>query len=171
MPDKEQSTSVTEGSLTLDNASVQRLLDYGILHFGDHGWYVARPTPDLGKDATEVESPAATLNATASSFNLGDDEELCERLRNTVAILNANAHKFADMVRYSNVKTRAVRTAAARIEALLAERERLPDKIAAAIQQARDEIGANEQQRIAFAYAEAAMRAALSVEAPESTPK
>lgn len=34
----------------------------------------------------------------------------------------------------------------------------LPDEIAAAIQKARDEIGANEQQRIAFAYAEAAMR-------------
>lgn len=39
--------------------------------------------------------------------------------------------------------------------------EELADGIAKAMQQARDEIGATEQQRIAFAYAEAAMRAAL----------
>lgn len=38
----------------------------------------------------------------------------------------------------------------------------LADKIAAAMQRARDEIGATEQQRIAFAYAEAAMRSVLA---------
>lgn len=30
-----------DGSVTLDNASVQRLLDYGLLHFEDGRWQVA----------------------------------------------------------------------------------------------------------------------------------
>jgi hypothetical protein len=37
----------------------------------------------------------------------------------------------------------------------------LENDIAAAMQRARDEIGATEQQRIAFAYAEAAMRSTI----------
>jgi len=46
--------------------------------------------------------------------------------------------------------------------ALLVMQERMADHIAKAIQEARDMIGASEQQRIAFAYAEAAMRSALA---------
>lgn len=30
------------GSLTLDNASVQRLMDYGLLHYTDEGWVVSK---------------------------------------------------------------------------------------------------------------------------------
>jgi hypothetical protein len=39
--------------------------------------------------------------------------------------------------------------------------EEAVERVAKAMQQARDEIGATEQQRIAFAYAEAAMRSAM----------
>jgi hypothetical protein len=31
-----------DGSMTIDNASVQRLLDYGLLHFTDAGWVIGR---------------------------------------------------------------------------------------------------------------------------------
>lgn len=40
----------------------------------------------------------------------------------------------------------------------------LVERVARAMQKARDEIGATEQQRIAFAYAEAAMRSALKAQ-------
>jgi hypothetical protein len=50
-----------EGSLTLDNASVQRLLDYGLLHYDDNRWVVAR-TPDAQPSSTdEVERVARAL--------------------------------------------------------------------------------------------------------------
>lgn len=58
-----------DGSLTLDNASVQRLMDYGLLHYTDNGWYVGRwpktntPTlsaaPQVG-EVTEAMLEAAT---------------------------------------------------------------------------------------------------------------
>jgi hypothetical protein len=38
----------------------------------------------------------------------------------------------------------------------------LADEIAAGMQRVRDEIGATEQQRIAFAYAEAEMRSVIA---------
>lgn len=38
----------------------------------------------------------------------------------------------------------------------------LEDRIAAAMQKAREDIGATEQQRVAFAYAEAAMRSVMA---------
>jgi len=52
--------------------------------------------------------------------------------------------------------------AADTIEALLSRVDKLEEEIAKAMQGARDEIGATEQQRIAFAYAEAAMRSVLN---------
>jgi hypothetical protein len=48
------------------------------------------------------------------------------------------------------------------------ELEKLADKIAAAMQEARDMIGATEQQRIAFAYAEAAMRSVLRTQGADN---
>lgn len=39
-----------DGSLTLDNASVQRLMDYGLLHFTDAGWTVGPWPASLPQD-------------------------------------------------------------------------------------------------------------------------
>jgi hypothetical protein len=36
----EQSLTPPEGALTLDNASIQRLMDYGLLHHTNRGWIV-----------------------------------------------------------------------------------------------------------------------------------
>jgi hypothetical protein len=47
------------------------------------------------------------------------------------------------------------------IESLEQRVKVLENDIAAAMRRARDEIGATEQQRIAFAYAEAAMRSTI----------
>jgi hypothetical protein len=56
-----------DGSLTLDNASVQRLLDYGVLHYTNDGWVVSN-WPENNEARTDP-SPA-----------LGDvDEMLVER--------------------------------------------------------------------------------------------
>ena len=38
------------GSLTLDGASVQRLMDYGLLHYTSRGWIVGK-----WKDAVDAE--------------------------------------------------------------------------------------------------------------------
>lgn len=46
-------------------------------------------------------------------------------------------------------------------------RDELIERVARAMQNARDEIGATEQQRIAFAYAEAAMRSELQTTLPD----
>lgn len=37
-----------DGSLTIDNASVQRLLDYGLLHYTDEGFYIG-PWPGTNR--------------------------------------------------------------------------------------------------------------------------
>jgi hypothetical protein len=42
-----------DGSLTIDNASVQRLMEYGFLHFTDEGFYVG-PWP-------KTNDPSASL--------------------------------------------------------------------------------------------------------------
>lgn len=47
--------------------------------------------------------------------------------------------------------------------------EELENRIAAAMQKAREDIGATAEQRVAFAYAEAAMRSALRSSAPRTS--
>lgn len=50
--------------------------------------------------------------------------------------------------------------------------EAVENRLAKAIQKVRDEIGATEHQRVAFAYAEAAMRAeftAMRLDAPQGS--
>lgn len=39
---KQANKAHSDGSMTIDNASVQRLLDYGLLHYTDEGWFVGR---------------------------------------------------------------------------------------------------------------------------------
>jgi hypothetical protein len=78
-----------------------------------------------------------------------------------IAELNAS-----DMTYYDSLRARDAAMARRLYRAMHAARtpvsvEEVAQTVANAMQQAREEIGASEQQRIAFAYAEAAMRSAL----------
>jgi len=55
-------TAHDDGSLTIDNASVQRLMDYGLLHRLDTGWYVgAWPQSNKSHTVAPADEDAATL--------------------------------------------------------------------------------------------------------------
>jgi hypothetical protein len=75
-----------EGSLTIDNASVQRLMDYGLLHFTDNGWVVgtwddAVAATSLASLQGELQEPTSGLTRTPEPCRLR--ETLVELLRTT----------------------------------------------------------------------------------------
>lgn len=59
LPNNRLATS-PDGSITLDNASVQRLMDYGLLHYTDEGWYVGRE-PKTNTPSLEAARPCASV--------------------------------------------------------------------------------------------------------------
>ena len=53
-----------DGSLTLCNAAVQRLLDYGVLHYTDEGFYVGK--------WPETNTPSRALTDSTDTAGGGD---------------------------------------------------------------------------------------------------
>lgn len=48
-----------DGSMTIDNASVQRLMDYNLLHYTDEGWFVGR-WPRTNRPSEDAPTPSGS---------------------------------------------------------------------------------------------------------------
>jgi hypothetical protein len=55
-----------DGSMTIDNASVQRLMDYGLLHYTDVGWFVGMWPSTNSPNAKAIEAQRAETAQTGS---------------------------------------------------------------------------------------------------------